>query len=72
MASREVIFFKNGKVLEFLEIVELLEHIGHIPLPPYMQREDSKSDSIDYQSIFAKESGSVASPTLLFTYKRSI
>jgi len=61
--SREVIFFKNGKILEFLELVELLEEIGHIPLPPYIKREDKKSDEIDYQSIFAKKSGAVASPT---------
>ncbi len=61
--SREVIFHRDGAVLEFPELVELLDEIGHIPLPPYMERSDIEEDSRDYQTIFAKHSGAVASPT---------
>lgn len=41
----------------------LLEQIGHVPLPPYIDREDSPSDRDRYQTIYARERGSVAAPT---------
>ncbi|MEJ5172324.1 MAG: tRNA preQ1(34) S-adenosylmethionine ribosyltransferase-isomerase QueA [Hydrogenothermaceae bacterium] len=40
-----------------------LERYGHIPLPPYIDREDEDRDKQLYQTVFAKEEGSVASPT---------
>ena len=40
-----------------------IEHIGHIPLPPYIAREDSPSDRDRYQTVYARERGSVAAPT---------
>ena len=40
-----------------------LDQHGHIPLPPYIKREDSKEDWERYQSVFSKETGSVAAPT---------
>jgi len=40
-----------------------LEEFGHIPLPPYIKREDSSEDSERYQSVFSRETGSVAAPT---------
>ncbi|MBF9015161.1 MULTISPECIES: tRNA preQ1(34) S-adenosylmethionine ribosyltransferase-isomerase QueA [unclassified Oceanispirochaeta] len=42
---------------------DYLDIHGHIPLPPYIKREDSKDDSERYQSVFSKETGSVAAPT---------
>ena len=39
------------------------EHNGHIPLPPYIRREDTEVDSERYQTIYAKETGSAACPT---------
>lgn len=36
---------------------------GHIPLPPYIKREDTEEDSERYQNIYAKETGSAACPT---------
>jgi S-adenosylmethionine:tRNA ribosyltransferase-isomerase len=41
----------------------LVEKIGHIPLPPYISRQDSSSDRERYQTVYARESGSVAAPT---------
>ena len=69
--SRVVKFFKDEKNIDFLELVELLNKIGHLPLPPYMNREDEKEDEKDYQTLFAKNYGAVAAPTasLHFTPK---
>jgi S-adenosylmethionine:tRNA ribosyltransferase-isomerase len=40
-----------------------LERIGHVPLPPYIHRDDADADRERYQTIFARERGSVAAPT---------
>ncbi len=40
-----------------------IERLGHIPLPPYIEREDESSDRERYQTVFAKVSGAVAAPT---------
>ena len=42
---------------------ELLEIIGNIPLPPYLNREIIETDKDDYQTIFSHYDGSVAAPT---------
>lgn len=51
--------------LEFpgANIFELLEQIGHMPLPPYITRADDESDLTRYQTVFAREAGAVAAPT---------
>lgn len=41
----------------------LLERLGHVPLPPYIDRADSPEDRERYQTIFARERGSAAAPT---------
>jgi S-adenosylmethionine:tRNA ribosyltransferase-isomerase len=55
--ERTVRFLRDG------DIYELLERIGHVPLPPYIKRPDTKADRERYQTVFARESGSVAAPT---------
>lgn len=40
-----------------------VEKIGHVPLPPYIAREDSSADRDRYQTVYARERGSVAAPT---------
>jgi S-adenosylmethionine:tRNA ribosyltransferase-isomerase len=40
-----------------------LERNGHLPLPPYIRRKDTPSDSERYQTVYARESGSAAAPT---------
>ena len=42
---------------------EAIERFGHVPLPPYIEREDTPSDATRYQTVFAREAGSVAAPT---------
>ena len=39
------------------------ERIGHVPLPPYIKRPDDPADRERYQTVFAREKGSVAAPT---------
>ncbi len=41
----------------------LLQEIGHIPLPPYIERADEQEDHDRYQTVFGTESGAVAAPT---------
>lgn len=42
---------------------EAVERLGHIPLPPYIKREDTAEDRVRYQTLFAEERGSIAAPT---------
>jgi S-adenosylmethionine:tRNA ribosyltransferase-isomerase len=46
-----------------LPLDEAIERHGHIPLPPYIERTDTPEDAERYQTVFARESGSVAAPT---------
>ena len=54
-----------------LTFSEIMDAAGHIPLPPYINRNDEEIDASRYQTIFASEQGSVAAPTagLHFTEK---
>ncbi len=61
--SREVRFFHNETLLDFQSLEPILKEIGHLPLPPYMQRADTKEDERHYQSVFAQNTGAVAAPT---------
>ena len=45
------------------KILKTLDEIGHIPLPPYIERSDSDEDSKRYQTVYAKNDGAVAAPT---------
>ena len=45
------------------DLYAAFERIGHVPLPPYIKRADSPADRERYQTVFARESGSVAAPT---------
>ena len=49
----------NGEQL----LADILERIGHMPLPPYIERADNISDQTRYQTVFAQQSGAVAAPT---------
>jgi len=70
----EVLEMKGGKgKVRFTcqaEVMDILQRIGHTPLPPYIKREDEPSDRERYQTIFAERDGSIAAPTagLHFTH----
>jgi S-adenosylmethionine:tRNA ribosyltransferase-isomerase len=45
------------------DFLAILDRIGHMPLPPYIHRDDSTEDRERYQTVFAHEPGSAAAPT---------
>ena len=45
------------------DFFERVEQLGHVPLPPYIARDDRNSDRERYQTVYARERGSVAAPT---------
>lgn len=45
------------------DLFEVLDRVGHVPLPPYIRRADTLDDRERYQTVFAREVGSVAAPT---------
>jgi len=49
-----------------------LEREGHIPLPPYLQREDEVQDRERYQTVFAQNAGAVAAPTAGLHFTREL
>ncbi|MDF1691002.1 MAG: tRNA preQ1(34) S-adenosylmethionine ribosyltransferase-isomerase QueA [Zhongshania sp.] len=50
--------------LEFAEpILAVLNRLGHMPLPPYIEREDAAEDRERYQTVYASRDGAVAAPT---------
>ncbi len=42
---------------------DVIERLGHVPLPPYIERTDERADRVNYQTIFARAAGAVAAPT---------
>ena len=42
---------------------DAIDRVGHIPLPPYIKRDDEESDKDRYQTVYARDRGSVAAPT---------
>jgi S-adenosylmethionine:tRNA ribosyltransferase-isomerase len=46
-----------------VDLEAALSRIGHIPLPPYIRRDDRQSDHERYQTVYARERGSIAAPT---------
>lgn len=45
------------------KITDILEHSGHMPLPPYIERSDDDQDLDRYQTVYAQQPGAVAAPT---------
>lgn len=54
---------QNPRILDESEVLDFLQKEGKMPLPPYIKRESVASDIKDYQSVFAKNLGSIAAPT---------
>ena len=59
-AKNEGIYSIN---FEVGSILKTLNEIGHMPLPPYIVRDDSQEDTKRYQTVYAKNDGAVAAPT---------
>lgn len=54
------------------DLLALAEKTGSVPLPPYMKREATEADIERYQTVFAKEAGSVAAPTASLNFTNEI
>lgn len=65
---------REKRVVEFdrEDVLSALETAGHTPLPPYIKRPDEASDRINYQTVYAKEPGSVAAPTAGLHFTRPL
>ncbi|MEI6437618.1 MAG: tRNA preQ1(34) S-adenosylmethionine ribosyltransferase-isomerase QueA [Candidatus Omnitrophota bacterium] len=65
---------RDARVVEFDcdDVLLALEKVGHIPLPPYIKRPDEASDRIDYQTVYARQAGSVAAPTAGLHFTKSL
>jgi S-adenosylmethionine:tRNA ribosyltransferase-isomerase len=44
-------------------VLDVLDQIGHMPLPPYIDRRDTEEDKSRYQTVYAQQLGAVAAPT---------
>jgi len=58
---------RDGKHIEVRLIADdvpaAIESVGHMPLPPYINRPDTEADKARYQTVFARHAGAVAAPT---------
>jgi len=53
-------------------VLKTLNEVGHIPLPPYIDREDVKEDANRYQTVYAQNNGAVAAPTAGLHFDESL
>ncbi|WP_104757876.1 tRNA preQ1(34) S-adenosylmethionine ribosyltransferase-isomerase QueA [Helicobacter salomonis] len=60
---RQVCFHHHQKPLKWEKVLNMLELLGHMPIPPYLKRADTPTDIQTYQSVFAKHPGAIAAPT---------
>lgn len=65
--GRGKITFTEGRPVE-----DLLREVGHIPLPPYIKREDEPLDRDRYQTVIAEKDGSIAAPTAGLHFTQSM
>jgi S-adenosylmethionine:tRNA ribosyltransferase-isomerase len=68
-------YIYNGNIIKFNctgNFMEIIWKYGNMPLPPYIKRKPDEQDKITYQSIFAKEVGSIAAPTASLHFTQDI
>jgi S-adenosylmethionine:tRNA ribosyltransferase-isomerase len=51
---------------------EVIEAAGHIPLPPYIKRDDEEADVLSYQTVYSRINGSIAAPTAGLHFTREV
>lgn len=77
IGSQEVKITKvlSGGIAEIsssTNLIDLAEHEGSVPLPPYMHRDAEEEDNKRYQTVFAKNLGSVAAPTASLNFTKEL
>jgi len=72
----EVEVMGRGEIGRFVKFArpldEILNEIGHVPLPPYIDREDEDADKNSYQTIYSASEGATASPTAGLHFTREL
>ena len=68
MGLEATLIDRKERLVEFswsqdVPFLKILEEIGQLPLPPYLNRETEEADYIQYQTVYARNEGSVAAPT---------
>lgn len=65
---------KDKRIVRFegKDLERRLSRIGHMPLPPYIDRKDNAKDRREYQTVYARHAGSVASPTAGLHFSRAL
>jgi len=58
--SHEIRFELDNETVTFAELIDI---VGELPIPPYLNRETEESDKTTYQTVYSKIKGSVAAPT---------
>jgi len=58
-----VIRLESPECTSKFTLIDAIEMVGHVPLPPYIHRPDEPEDLERYQTVYAEEKGSVAAPT---------
>lgn len=70
--NRNHLFYELQYNENDISILDIIESIGQIPLPPYMERQAEESDKERYQTIYATHKGSVAAPTAGFHFDEEL
>ena len=53
-------------------VAQVMAHMGHVPLPPYIAHADTEADAQRYQTVFAKNPGAVAAPTAALHFDQAM
>lgn len=61
-----------ARISSTVNLLDLAEKTGSVPLPPYMHRDATKEDIERYQTVFAREPGSVAAPTASLNFTKEL
>ncbi len=70
VTGRQDAFFQLR--LQHGDLADLLQRLGHMPLPPYITREDTSADRERYQTVYARHPGAVAAPTAGLHFDREL
>jgi S-adenosylmethionine:tRNA ribosyltransferase-isomerase len=72
MINRQQQFYELRYNRKDRTILDIIESIGQVPLPPYMHRQADESDKERYQTVYARYKGSVAAPTAGFHFDEEL
>jgi S-adenosylmethionine:tRNA ribosyltransferase-isomerase len=70
--AREGVLRLRSKTAGRVALEDVFEKLGHVPLPPYIRRPDEPEDHARYQTVYAREKGSVAAPTAGLHFDRPL